>query len=137
MLLISLLFILITFLILFLIKRIFDNFTFENIHTPFKLNIKSGKIIILSKKSCPWCEKLDPFLHTAKNEYIKIAMNDDNTFTFDEKFVQLDQKERESIIKGLKDLMDNIGSYFPTIIRDNKYILGFPEEETLNKILNE
>lgn len=137
MILIGFVFVLITLLLLFIVKRNFDNFKITKLKIPFKLNIMSDKIIILSKEGCPWCEKLDPELKKAKNEYIKILMNKDGTFTFDEKFTQLDDKERESIIKGSRELMDNVGYYFPTIIHNNEYILGFPEEETLNKILNE
>ncbi len=137
MLLISLVFALITLLLLFFIRRKFNNFKIEKKKVPFKLNIKSDKVIILSKEGCPWCEKLDPHLDTAKNDYVKIMMNNDDTFRFDEKFSQLDQAERESIINGVTELMDNVGYFFPTIIHDNEYILGFPEEEILNKILNE
>tara|TARA_B110001450_G_scaffold122543_1_gene115425 strand:- start:83 stop:499 length:417 start_codon:yes stop_codon:yes gene_type:complete len=138
MLLSSLIFVLITGLILFLIKRTFNGFKIEKKQGPFQLNIKSNKIIVLSKKGCPWCDKLDPYLETAKNEYIKILMNDDGTFTFDEKFSQLDQGERASIIEGSRELMKNVGEFFPSIIyNNNKYIIGFPEEEKLNEIFNE
>lgn len=137
MLLISLVFVLITGLILFFIKRTFNNFKIEKKQESFQLNIMSNKIIILSKKGCPWCEKLDPHLETAKNEYVKILMNDDGTFTFDEKFSQLDQGERASIIEGSTELMKNVGEFFPTIIYNNKYVIGFPEEEKLNEIFNE
>ena len=138
MLLISLVFVLITGLILFFIKRTFNSFKIEKKKKPFQLNIRSNKVIILSKKGCPWCEKLDPYLETAKNEYIKILMNDDGTFTFDEKFSQLDQGERASIIEGSRELMKNVGEFFPSIIyNNNKYIIGFPEEEKLNEIFNE
>jgi hypothetical protein len=65
-------------------------------------------------------------------------MNDDGTFTFDEKFSQLDQGERASIIEGSRELMKNVGEFFPSIIyNNNKYIIGFPEEEKLNEIFNE
>jgi len=138
MLLISLVFVLITGLILFFIKRTFNSFKIEKRQEPFQLNIGSNKIIILSKKGCPWCEKLDPYLETAKNEYIKILMNDDGTFTFDEKFSQLDKEERSSIIEGSTALMKNVGEFFPSIIyNNNQYIIGFPEEEKLNEIFNE
>jgi len=137
MLLISLVFVLITGLILFFIKRTFNSFKIEKRQEPFQLNIGSNKIIILSKKGCPWCEKLDPYLETAKNEYIKILMNDDGTFTFDEKFSQLDKEERSSIIEGSTALMKNVGEFFPSIIyNNNQYIIGFPEEEKLNEIFN-
>ena len=89
MFLISLVIVLITGLILFFIKRTFNSFKIEEKQRPFQLNIKSNKIIVLSKKGCPWCEKLDPYLEAAKNEYIKILMNDDGTFTFDEKLKRL------------------------------------------------
>ena len=134
MFLISLVIVLITGLILFFIKRTFNSFKIEEKQRPFQLNIKSNKIIVLSKKGCPWCEKLDPYLEAAKNEYIKILMNDDGTFTFDEKFSQLDQEERASIIKGSRELMKNVGEFFPSIIYNNQYIIGFPEEEKLNEI---
>ncbi len=137
MLLISLVFVLITGLILFFIKRTFNSFKIEKKKKPFQLNIRSNKVIILSKKGCPWCEKLDPYLETAKNEYIKILMNDDGTFTFDEKFSQLDKEERASIIEGSTALMKNVGEFFPSIIyNNNQYIIGFPEEEKLNEIFN-
>lgn len=137
MLLISLVFVLITGLILFFIKRTFNSFKIEKKKKPFQLNIRSNKIIILSKKGCPWCEKLDPYLETAKNEYIKILMNDDGTFTFDEKFSQIDKEERSSIIEGSTALMKNVGEFFPSIIyNNNQYIIGFPEEEKLNEIFN-
>ena len=126
----------VTFVLLFLVKKFFDNFKIE-IKVPFKLNILSNKVVILSKKGCPWCEKMDPYLSVAKNEYIKILMNEDGTFTFDEKFIELEQGERESIIKGSTELMEHVGYYFPTIIHRNDYILGFPDEKTLNRILND
>tara|TARA_B110001450_G_scaffold53951_1_gene50387 strand:- start:74 stop:472 length:399 start_codon:yes stop_codon:yes gene_type:complete len=130
-------FVLITGLILFFIKRTFNSFKIEKKKKPFQLNIRSNKVIILSKKGCPWCEKLDPYLETAKNEYIKILMNDDGTFTFDEKFSQLDKEERASIIEGSTALMKNVGEFFPSIIyNNNQYIIGFPEEEKLNEIFN-
>ena len=134
MFLISLVIVRITGLILFFIKRTFNSFKIEEKQRPFQLNIKSNKIIVLSKKGCPWCEKLDSYLEAAKNEYIKILMNDDGTFTFDEKFSQLDQEERASIIKGSRELMKNVGEFFPSIIYNNQYIIGFPEEEKLNEI---
>lgn len=127
----------VTFLVIFLIKRTFDNFKIEKIKTPFKLDIKSNKVIILSKKGCPWCEKLNPYLENSKNEYVKIIVNDDDTFNFDEKFTDLKQEERESIIKGSKDLLENTGYYFPSIIYKNEYTIGFPEEKDLNKLFNE
>jgi glutaredoxin len=127
----------VTFIVLYLIKSKFDNFKIKSIPVPFKLNIKSDKVIVLSKIGCPWCDKLGPYLDTAKNEYTKIIVNDDNTFKFDEKFSELKEDERESIIKGSRELMDNVGYYFPTIVRNNEYFIGFPEEEILNKILNE
>ncbi len=127
----------VTFFVIFLIKRIFDNFKIEKIVTPFKLNVKSDKIIILSKKGCPWCEKLTPYIEYSRTDCIKIVVNDDDTFKFDEKFTQLEQTERESIIKSSKDLLENTGYYFPTIIHKNEYIIGFPDEEKLNKLFNE
>lgn len=126
----------VTLLILYLINRIFNNFKIEKIKIPFKLDVRSDKIIILSKKGCPWCEKLDPYLDNSKNEYIKINVNDDDTFNFDEKFTDLKQEERESIIKGSKDLLENTGYYFPTLIYKNEYIIGFPDEKTLNDLFN-
>tara|TARA_B110001452_G_scaffold253699_1_gene244642 strand:+ start:5026 stop:5433 length:408 start_codon:yes stop_codon:yes gene_type:complete len=125
----------ITFILLFIINRTFDRFKIEY-KQPFKLNIKSDKIIILSKEGCPWCEKLEPELAKTKNDYVKILMNNDDTFRFDDNFTQLDQIERESIIKGVRDVMENAGYYFPTIIHNNEYILGFPEDEILKKIFN-
>ena len=47
----------VTLLILFLIKKKFDNFKIEKLSVPFKLNIKSDKVIVLSKNGCPCCEK--------------------------------------------------------------------------------
>jgi len=127
----------VTLLILYLIKRTFNNLKIEKMAVPFKLNVNSDKIIILSKKGCPWCEKLNPYLDNSKNEYVKINVNDNDTFNFDEKFTDLKQEERESIIKGSKDLLENIGYYFPTLIYKNEYIIGFPEEKVLNKLFNE
>lgn len=134
---ISIVTLIVTLLVLFIIKRTFDNFKIKKISMPFKLNVKSDKVIILSKKGCPWCEKLNPYLDNSKNEYVKINVNDDDTFNFDEKFTDLKQEERESIIKGSKDLLENTGYYFPTLIYKNEYIIGFPEEKDLNKLLNE
>lgn len=127
----------VTLLVLFLVKKKFDSFKIEKISMPFKLNINSEKVIVLSKNGCPWCEKLNPYLDNSRNEYIKIDVNDDDTFNFDEKFAKLKQEERESIIKGSKDLLKNTGYYFPTIIYKNEYTIGFPEEKTLNKLFNE
>ena len=127
----------VTLLILYLIKRTFNNLKIEKMAVPFKLNVNSDKIIILSKKGCPWCEKLNPYLDNSKNEYVKINVNDNDTFNFDEKFTDLKQEERESIIKGSKDLLENTGYYFPTLIYKNEYIIGFPEEKVLNKLFNE
>jgi glutaredoxin len=124
-------------LVLHLIKRTFDNFKIEKINLPFKLNVKSDKIIILSKKGCPWCEKLNPYIDYSRTECVKITVNDDDTFKFDERFTNLKQVERESIIKGSKDLLENTGYHFPTIIYNNEYIIGFPEEKTLNKLFNQ
>lgn len=126
----------VTFLVFYLIKRTFDNFKIKKINTPFKLNVKSDKTIILSKEGCPWCEKLNPYLHNSKKDYIKIIVNDDDTFKFDEKFTDLERTERESIIKGSKDLLENTGYYFPSLIHKNKYIIGFPDEKTLNDLFN-
>lgn len=137
MLIITIVTVLVTFFVIFLIKRIFDNFKIEKIVAPFKLNVNSDKIIILSKKGCPWCEKLNPYIEYSRTPCIKITVNDDDTFKFDEKFTQLEQVERESIIKGSKELLENTGYYFPTIIHNNEYVIGFPEEETLNKLFNE
>lgn len=134
---ISIVTLIVTLLVLFLIKRTFDNFKIEKVSMPFKLNVKSDKVIILSKKGCPWCEKLNPYLDNSKNEYVKINVNDDDTFNFDEKFTDLKQEERESIIKGSKDLLENTGYYFPTLIYKNEYIIGFPKEKELNKLFNE
>ena len=134
--LLSLFCILITIFLLFIIRRLFNNFKIE-FNVPFKLNIKSEKVIVLSREGCPWCDKLEPELLAAKNSYTKIIMNDDGTFTFDETFTQLDKKERESIMKGSRHLMDNKGYYFPTIIYKNDYHLGLPDSKTLNAILNE
>jgi glutaredoxin len=127
----------VTLLILFLVKKKFDNFKIEKISPPFKLNIKSDKVIILSKKGCPWCEKLNPYLDNSRNEYIKIDVNDDDTFKFDEKFAKLNQEERETIIRGSRDLLENTGYYFPSLIYKNEYNIGFPGEKTLNKLFNE
>lgn len=126
----------VTLLVFYLIKRTFDNFKIKNIKMPFKLNVNSDKTIILSKEGCPWCEKLNPYLDDSKKEYIKIIVNDDDTFKFDEKFTELEQTERESIIKGSKDLLENTGYYFPSLIHKNKYIIGFPDEKTLNVLFN-
>ncbi len=127
----------VTLLILYLIKRTFNDLKIEKIDVPFELNVNSDKIIILSKNGCPWCEKLEPYIDNAKKDCIKIVVNNDDTFKFDEKFTQLEQVERESIIKGSKDLLENVGYYFPSIIHKNEYIIGFPEEKTLNKLFNE
>jgi glutaredoxin len=127
----------VTLIVLYLVKSKFDNFKIKSIPVPFKLNIKSDKVIILSRSGCPWCQKLDPYLDTAKNEYTIIIVNDDDTFKFDEKFSKLKEDERESIIRGSRDLLVNTGNYFPTIVRNNEYFIGFPKEEILNKILNE
>lgn len=129
-------FVVVTLVVLYLTKRVFDNFKIEKLTAPFRLNIMSDKIIILSRDGCPWCEKLDPYLEVSKNEYVKINVNNDNTFKFDEKFSKLEQGERETIIKGAKDLLENVGHYFPTIIYENEYIIGFPEEPILNKLFN-
>lgn len=127
----------VTLLVLFLIKRTFDNLKIEKISRPFKLNVKTNKIIILSKKGCPWCEKLEPYIQNSKKEYVKLLVNDDDTFKFDEKFAGLKQEERETIIRGSRELLENTGYYFPSLIYKNEYIIGFPEEKTLNKLFNE
>lgn len=127
----------VTLLILFLVKKKFDNFKIEKISVPFKLNVNSEKVIILSKNGCPWCEKLDPYIDNAKKDCIKILVNDDDTFKFDEKFAKLNQEERETIIRGSRDLLENTGYYFPSLIYKNEYTIGFPEEKTLNKLFNE
>jgi glutaredoxin len=127
----------VTLLILFLVKKKFDNFKIEKISTPFKLNINSEKVIVLSKNGCPWCEKLDPYIDNAKKDCIKISVNNDDTFKFDEKFAKLNQEERETIIRGSRDLLENTGYYFPTIVYKNEYTIGFPGEKTLNKLFNE
>ncbi len=127
----------ITLLVIFLVKRMFDNFKIEKMTIPFKLNIKSDKIIILSKKGCYWCEKLDHYIDNAKKDYIKIIVNNDDTFKFDEKFTDLKHEERETIIRGSRDLLENTGYYFPSIIYKNEYIIGFPEEKTLDKLFVE
>ncbi len=134
MLLIAIISVIVTFIVIFFIKRMFNNFKIEKIVVPFKLNVNSDKIIILSKNGCPWCEKLEPFIDNSKNECIKIIVNDDDTFKFDEKFTTLEHEERESIIRGSRDLLENTGYYYPTIIHKNEYIIGFPEEKTLNKL---
>lgn len=126
----------ITILVIFLVKRTFDNFKIEKINRPFKLNVNSDKVIILSKNGCPWCEKLNPYIDYSRNECIKIVVNDDDTFNFDEKFTSLEHTERESIIQGSRDLLENTGYYFPSIIYKNEYIIGFPNEKTLNKLFN-
>tara|TARA_Y100000389_G_scaffold181920_1_gene198059 strand:+ start:3878 stop:4291 length:414 start_codon:yes stop_codon:yes gene_type:complete len=127
----------VTLLILFLIKKKFDNFKIEKLSVPFKLNIKSDKVIVLSKNGCPWCEKLEPYIDNAKKDCIKIVVNNDDTFKFDEKFSDLNQEERETIIRGSRDLLENTGYYFPTLIYKNEYTIGFPDEKTLNKLFNE
>jgi glutaredoxin len=127
----------VTLLILFLVKKKFDNFKIEKLSIPFKLNINSEKVIVLSKNGCPWCEKLDPYIDSAKKDCIKIVVNDDDTFKFDEKFANLNQEERETIIRGSRDLLENTGYYFPSIIYKNEYTIGFPEEKTLNKLFEE
>lgn len=127
----------VTLLVLFLIKKKFDNFKIEKLNVPFKLNINCEKVIVLSKNGCPWCEKLDPYIDNAIKDCIKIVVNDDDTFKFDEKFVNINQEERETIIKGSRDLLENTGYYFPTIIYKNEYTIGFPEEKTLNKLFKE
>jgi glutaredoxin len=127
----------VTLLVLFLIKKKFDNLKIEKLNRPFKLNINSEKIIVLSKNGCPWCEKLDPYIDNATKECIKIVVNDDDTFKFDEKFINLNQEEREVIIKGSRDLLENTGYYFPSIIYKNEYTIGFPDEKTLNKLFRE
>ena len=127
----------VTLLILFLVKKKFDNFKIEKLSVPFKLNINSEKVIILSKNGCPWCEKLEPYIDNAKKDCIKIVVNNDDTFKFDEKFADLNQEERETIIRGSIDLLENTGYYFPTLIYKNEYIIGFPDEKTLNKLFNE
>jgi glutaredoxin len=127
----------VTLLILFLVKKKFDNFKIEKLSVPFKLNINSEKVIILSKNGCPWCEKLEPYIDNAKKDCIKIVVNNDDTFKFDEKFADLNQEERETIIRGSRDLLENTGYYFPTLIYKNEYIIGFPDEKTLNKLFNE
>jgi len=127
----------VTLLILFLVKKKFDNFKIEKLSVPFKLNIKSDKVIVLSKNGCPWCEKLEPYIDNAKKDCIKIVVNNDDTFKFDEKFSDLNQEERETIIRGSRDLLENTGYYFPTLIYKNEYTIGFPDEKTLNKLFNE
>jgi len=127
----------VTLLILFLVKKKFDNFKIEKLSVPFKLNINSEKVIILSKNGCPWCEKLEPYIDNAKKDCIKIVVNNDDTFKFDEKFADLNQEERETIIRGSRDLLENTGYYYPTLIYKNEYIIGFPDEKTLNKLFNE
>jgi len=127
----------VTLLVLFLIKRTFDNFKIEKISRPFKLNVKTNKIIILARKGCPWCEKLDPYIQNSKKEYVKLLVNDDDTFKFDEKFAGLKHEERETIIRGSRELLENTGYYFPSLIYKNEYIIGFPDEKTLNKLFNE
>ena len=127
----------VTLLVLFLVKKKFDNFKIEKLSIPFKLNINSEKVIVLSKNGCPWCEKLDPYIDSAKKDCIKIVVNDDDTFKFDEKFANLNQEERETIIRGSRDLLENTGYYFPSIIYKNEYTIGFPEEKTLNKLFEE
>ena len=127
----------VTLLILFLVKKKFDNFKIEKLSVPFKLNINSEKVIMLSKNGCPWCEKLEHYIDNAKKDCIKIVVNNDDTFKFDEKFADLNQEERETIIRGSRDLLENTGYYFPTLIYKNEYIIGFPDEKTLNKLFNE
>ena len=127
----------VTLLVLFLIKKKFDNLKIQKLSRPFKLNINSEKIIILSKNGCPWCEKLDPYIDNATKDCIKILVNNDDTFKFDEKFANLNQEERETIIRGSRDLLENTGYYFPSLIYKNEYTIGFPDEKTLNKLFNE
>jgi thioredoxin-related protein len=134
---ISIVTLIVTLLVLYLINRTFNNFKIEKISMPFKLNVKSDKVIILSKNGCPWCEKLDPYIYNSKKECIKIVVNNDDTFKFDEKFANLKYEERETIIRGSRDLLENTGYYFPSLIYKNEYIIGFPEEKTLNKLFNE
>lgn len=131
-----LLFALITIFLLVMINKLFNNFKIE-MNTPFKLNIDSKKIIVISREGCPWCDKLEPELLAAKNAYTKISVNEDSSFTFDETFTKLDKKERASIITGVKQLIENKGYFFPSIIYKNGYYLGLPNTEILNKILNE
>ncbi len=118
------------------INLLFKDIKVPEIKKKFKLGIKSEKIIIISRNGCPYCNILDSKIADAKNDYTKILINNDGTYTFDSTFSQLDVSERKSITDGFERLKDNLGYVFPTIMHKNYYNFGLPNDEVLNKIFN-
>ena len=120
----------------FNINLLFNDIKVREIKKKFKLGIESEKIIIISRNGCPYCNILDSKIADAKNDYTKILINNDGTYTFDSTFSQLDVSERKSITDGFERLKDNLGYVFPTRMHKNYYNFGLPNDEVLNKIFN-
>lgn len=114
-------------------KKLFDRIIIDNVDT-FSINIDSDKVIILSKENCPWCKELSDKIEGTKTDYVKINENSSGTFTFDSKFLNLDKKERKSILDGITEITNKVGYIFPTIIYKTKYTLGLPPDDILYKI---
>jgi hypothetical protein len=86
------------------------------------VDINSDYIIILSRDDCPFCTLLvEEYSSKTSKNYTIINLKSNLSFSFDNKFLELEPLERENIIRGVQTILSKPPILFPTIIH-NKII---------------
>ena len=121
----------ITIIIIYIINGIFEELTLTD---KKKYNIQTDCIVILTQDACPYCIKLDEMITNSKKKITRITLKSNSTFFFDSVFLDLKLEERDSIIKGVHEMLIDGVILFPTIIHNNKVVVGLPSKITVNNI---
>ena len=125
----------ITIIIIYIINGIFEELTLTD---KKKYNIQTDCIVILTQDACTYCIKLYEMITNSKkkitSKITRITLKSNSTFSFDSVFLDLKLEERDSIIKGVHEMLIDGVILFPTIIHNNKVVVGLPSKITVNNI---
>ena len=123
----------ITLIIFIVINGLFGQLTIKE---KKNYNIQTECIIIMTQDECPYCIKLEEMIANSKKKITRITLKSNGIFSFDSVFLDLKLEERDSIIKGVHELLTDGAILFPTIIHNNKVTVGLPSKSIVNNIFN-
>lgn len=126
----------ITLIIFIVINGLFGQFGQLTIKEKKNYNIQTECIIIMTQDECPYCIKLEEMIANSKKKITRITLKSNGIFSFDSVFLDLKLEERDSIIKGVHELLTDGAILFPTIIHNNKVNVGLPSKSIVNNIFN-
>jgi glutaredoxin len=121
---------------MYIINRLFCEITLKEPIKKKDYNIHTESIVILTQTNCPYCIKLEEMIEKSTKKITRITLKSDGTFSFDSVFLDLPLEERDSIIKGVHEMLTDGAVLFPTIIHNNKINVGLPDKTVMSSIFN-